>query len=144
MNRSFAMAAPQAGYFDRFFIMSDPANWYNLKMMYKNIKIFINPEIIDYSKEKVLSWEGCISNNEFICLVERPSKVIVKYQTMLGKQTDMICVGLVARIFQHELDHLDGITMESKALETKAINELVNPKDLNEFYQANKHRIIEQ
>ena len=72
----------------------------------------INPEIVDRSTETCEAWEGCISNNEDIALVVRPKRVKVKFNTVAGKEIDLVCDGLISRIFQHEIDHLDGKTME--------------------------------
>ncbi len=55
----------------------------------------------------------------------------------------MVCDGLVSRIFQHEVDHLDGVTMDSKTLEIKYISELMTEKDLDNFYEDQKHRILD-
>jgi len=48
--------------------------------------------------------------------VERPRKVKVRYQTVQGKLVDILCDGLMSRIFQHEIDHLDGLAMEEQAI----------------------------
>lgn len=47
--------------------------------MYKRFMSVFNPEIIESSKELCLAWEGCISNDDNIALVERPVKVKVKF-----------------------------------------------------------------
>lgn len=73
---------------------------------------FLNPQILEYSKETCEAWEGCISNDDEICLIKRPKRVKVQFYNIQGKNCDLICDGLVSRIFQHEIDHLDGKTME--------------------------------
>ena len=90
--------------------MCERKYWYT-KIQYKNFQTFINPEICEFSEEKVLAWEGCISNDEHLCLVERPMQVRVKFQNLKGQEFDILLRGLVARIFQHELDHLEGQLM---------------------------------
>lgn len=82
-------------------------NWYT-QYQYKSFQSFINPKILEYSQETSLKWEGCISNDEEFCLVRRPEQVKVSFQDLQGKEYDLICKGLVARIFQHEMDHLAG------------------------------------
>ena len=85
-------------------------NWYT-KYQYRSFQTFVNPEILEFSEEKVTAWEGCISNDEELCLLERPKEVLVRFNDIKGKQYELVCNGLVARIFQHELDHLDGELM---------------------------------
>jgi len=78
-QKSISCAAPQVGHHQRLFVMCDRAYWYHPKYMYKKFLTVINPEVMDYSKELCLAWEGCISNDENIALVERPKQVKVKY-----------------------------------------------------------------
>jgi len=78
---------------------------------YKNIKplVLINPDIIYRSEEKIIMEEGCLSIPDIRCEIERPSQIVVKY-----KDTDMVkheleASALLARVIQHEFDHLNGI-----------------------------------
>lgn len=79
--------------------------------MYKKFNTFLNPKIVETSEETNLAWEGCISNHEELCLIERPSQIKVSFNLIDGKQIDLFCEGLVARIFLHEIDHLNGKLM---------------------------------
>ena len=96
--------------------MCDRAYWYHPKIMYKKFMTIVNPEITEISDEKCHIWEGCISNSEEIALVERPKKIKVRFQSVQGKDVDLVCDGLMSRIFQHEIDHLNGKTMEEQAI----------------------------
>jgi peptide deformylase len=69
----------------------------------------INPEIVDRSGELVAGWEGCLSVPGQRGLVLRDRAIEVKYFTPQGKLIQQELTDFVARIFQHELDHLDGI-----------------------------------
>lgn len=80
--------------------------------MYKRFVSFFNPEILEVSNETILAWEGCVSNEDEVVLVDRPKGVKVKFYNFKGKEVDLVCEGLLARIFLHEIDHLNGITME--------------------------------
>ncbi len=68
-----------------------------------------NPEIISYSKDKILMEEGCLSLPEQFAEIERPKEIVVKYlndnDELITKEVD----GVEARILQHEIDHLSGI-----------------------------------
>ena len=76
----------------------------------------INPQVLESSEETCDAWEGCVSNTDDIALVRRPKKVKVRFHNIQGKECDLLCDGLLSRIFQHEIDHLDGKTMEEGAI----------------------------
>jgi peptide deformylase len=69
----------------------------------------INPEIIARSGELVSGWEGCLSVPGTRGLVMRDRAIAVKYFTQHGELIEQELTDFIARIFQHELDHLDGI-----------------------------------
>jgi peptide deformylase len=48
-------------------------------------------------------------------MVERPKRVKVKFYNIKGAECDLVCDGLISRIFQHEIDHLEGRSMEEQA-----------------------------
>jgi len=70
--------------------------------------ILFNPSIIEYSDEKVVMEEGCLSLPEQYADIERPKKIVLEYidenQKTIKKEID----GYEARILQHEIDHLSG------------------------------------
>jgi peptide deformylase len=69
----------------------------------------LNPEIVARSGELVAGWEGCLSVPEQRGLVLRDRAIEVKYFNKYGELIHQELTDFVARIFQHELDHLDGI-----------------------------------
>ena len=69
----------------------------------------INPVIIDRSDETERGWEGCFSVPGFMGLVDRASSITVQYLTPAGDPTEEGYRGYVARVIQHEIDHLDAI-----------------------------------
>ena len=76
---------------------------------------FINPEIIKvFSKTSVME-EGCLSLPNIYGEVERPEKIIIKAINFDGKKLKIKAFGLLARVIQHEIDHLDGILFIDKA-----------------------------
>ena len=70
--------------------------------------ILFNPSIINYSKEKIVMEEGCLSLPEQYADVERPKKIIIEYTDQNRKFITREVVGYEARILQHEIDHLSG------------------------------------
>ncbi len=75
----------------------------------KKLYVMINPEIIKTSEEKVLGVEGCLSIPGIQGEVERFEAIQVKGLNRFGKPLKLKLNGWMARIFQHEIDHLNGV-----------------------------------
>ncbi|MBN1875725.1 MAG: peptide deformylase [Anaerolineae bacterium] len=69
----------------------------------------INPEIVKVSHETEMGVEGCLSVPGFIGEVERPVMVVVRGLDTRGKPIRIRARGLLARVFQHEIDHCNGV-----------------------------------
>lgn len=70
---------------------------------------FINPEIFDKSGELVELDEGCLSLPDIWSKTPRYSKVSIRGQKITGELVEIQAEGLLAQVFQHEVDHLDGL-----------------------------------
>jgi len=77
--------------------------------------VVANPEIAETSGEKLLGVEGCLSIPNIVGEVERDEAVVVRGQNRRGKAVTLALSGWVARIFQHEIDHLEGVLFVDKA-----------------------------
>lgn len=114
-----AIAAPQIGISLRIFIVSGPL----LKQADKKFKgdgsdlVFINPEIIKISKEKREVEEGCLSVRWLYGKVRRSLRATLKARNERGEAIERGASGLLAQIFQHEIDHLNGTLFIDKAKE---------------------------
>ena len=102
-NEGIGLAANQVGILKRIIVVSDEGN----------IKVLINPEIIYFSEQKVPFDEGCLSIPETFLTITRSENITVKYRDLKGKPRMERYSGLTARVIQHEVDHLDGITMDT-------------------------------
>jgi len=109
-KRGIGLAAPQIGMSRRLFVM-DVAG---------QIRACFNPEILDTSPEQIEMAEGCLSFTGESCIIKRASEIAVRYQNYRGDWYTERMDGLVARCFQHELDHLDGIVMQDRHKEQHA------------------------
>ena len=76
----------------------------------------VNPEIVRVSEEMVVGTEGCLSIPGFIGDVERLDQITIKGQNRFGKPMRVKANGWLARIFQHEIDHLNGVLFTDRAL----------------------------
>ena len=75
----------------------------------KKLFVLINPEIVKVSDEKVMGIEGCLSIPGLLGEVERHESIQVKALNRHGKPVKLKVDGWMARIFQHEIDHLNGV-----------------------------------
>jgi len=88
---------------------------------------FVNPEVKRESKDTNVGTEGCLSIPGFVGDVERPSEVIVKGKNRYGKSTRIRAKGWLARIFLHEIDHLDGVLFTDRAEKVWKLEEEEQP-----------------
>jgi peptide deformylase len=75
----------------------------------RSFQVFINPEITKLEGEVVEDYEGCLSITDIYGKVPRHNKVRIKAMNMDGKEVRFKAEGFLARIFQHEIDHTNGI-----------------------------------
>ena len=118
------LAAPQVYESKRLFIVaSQPNPRYPNAPSMKPIAI-INPKILSHSRAKEKDWEGCLSIPGIRGLVPRYKNIKTEYTTRDGKKKTQVFKGFIARIFQHEYDHLGGIEFLDRLETTKdAISE---------------------
>ena len=102
------IAAPQVYKSLRIFILASHPNPRYPKAPKMKPTAVINPKIISFSKEKKKDWEGCLSIPGIRGLIPRHYSVHVEFTTRDGKRLRKIYKDFVARIFQHEYDHLEG------------------------------------
>lgn len=75
--------------------------------------ILINPKFISVSRDEELDWEGCLSFPDVYGKVWRSKKIKVKYQNLAGAEQRLTVNGFLARVIQHEMDHLNGLTFDT-------------------------------
>jgi peptide deformylase len=97
------LAAPQVGVALRLFVVD-----ISVGRRAEDLIVFINPEFVEREGMQ-LEEEGCLSVPGFTATVARPSRVVVKGLDRDGKEQVVEGKDLLARAFQHEMDHLDGV-----------------------------------
>lgn len=107
------LAAPQVGISERLAVIEygDDED----ESVPKKLVVLINPEIVEASEEKVDGVEACLSIPRMVGEVERHERIVVKALNRHGKPVKMKVKGWMARIFQHEIDHLDGVLFTDRA-----------------------------
>lgn len=99
------LAAPQVGISKRIILVDTGADGHG---GVSNLQVFINPEIVFFSNEKEEWYEGCYSTDRVCGIVKRPIKIKLHALNLNGKSIEQEYTGYTARIFQHEIDHLNG------------------------------------
>jgi peptide deformylase len=99
-SKGVGLAAPQVGYSLRIVVI----DWEG------NKRLLINPEIIEAEGEERRE-EGCLSFPGIYEEISRPNKIRVLYQDETGAPRDEVIEGFLARVFCHEIDHLDAKLM---------------------------------
>jgi peptide deformylase len=115
------LAAPQVGVSQRLIVVEysedeDEEVQEDKPAAPKKLYIVANPEIIAASEETENGIEGCLSVPDLVGEVERSLHLTVKGLNRRGKPVKIKADGWLARIFQHEIDHLDGVIFTDKAL----------------------------
>jgi peptide deformylase len=103
------IAAPQVAQSYRLFIVASCPNPRYPDAPFMEPTAMINPSIVDVLSDQIKGWEGCLSVPNLRGLVPRYQTIKVEYQDRNGHLHRQIFSDFVARIIQHELDHLDGI-----------------------------------
>jgi peptide deformylase len=113
------LAAPQVGIPERLIIVEyaePPAEEdEEAKEVKPRLYVMVNPEIVKTSNETVLGVEGCLSIPGLVGEVERFSTVQVKGFNRRGQPMKVKAEGWLARIFQHEIDHINGAVFPDRA-----------------------------
>lgn len=102
------LAAVQVGVLKRIFVAYDREK--------ENFITLINPEILE-KKEEEIDMEGCLSFPDIYFSITRAKKVVVKGINEKGKEVIVEGEGIMARCFQHEIDHLNGVLIIDYASE---------------------------
>ena len=109
-SQGLGLAANQIGITKRFFAIGHESF-----DVFKKPAIIYNPVLVFADEEQELGQEGCLSFPGLLLQISRPRIIMVRYQNNKGEFLLSRLEGLEARCFQHELDHLNGITFNKKA-----------------------------
>jgi peptide deformylase len=116
------LAAPQVNVPERVIVVELPAD--EEEGLPAELYAFVNPEIVKASRDKEEGQEGCLSIPGFTGEVERHIEVIIRGQDAHGKPQRIKAYDYLARIFQHELDHLDGVMFIDRVADPSKIHKI--------------------
>ncbi|MBI4049304.1 MAG: peptide deformylase [Candidatus Doudnabacteria bacterium] len=119
------LAAPQIGKSIRLCVI-------NLEHLGIPPFALVNPKIVKKSWKKTELEEGCLSIPGIYGIVKRAEKIKLKALSLQGQENELSADGLLARVIQHEIDHLDGILITSKIIKYTDGTETKERKTLRE------------
>jgi peptide deformylase len=125
-GQGVGLAAPQVDVRQRVIIVRLPDDEYSAARFGDDAGVLyeaVNPKIIRASREMVDGVEGCLSIPGYVGTVSRHESVIVRAQNRKGDEVRIKPHGWLARVFQHEIDHLHGILFIDKAKAVWQIDE---------------------
>ncbi|MDH3590277.1 MAG: peptide deformylase [Planctomycetota bacterium] len=126
--RGIGLAAPQVGESVRLFIASESG-------APEEAIVCINPRIEPFGPIVEFE-EGCLSIPGIHAMVERPERVRISYTDLAGKRVEAEYGELMARIIQHECDHLDGVLFIERMSEAERLRIRADLKTLEEQYRG--------
>ena len=113
-GQGIGLAAPQVGELKRIIVVHPIKERTADEKTSKKPQVFINPRITKKSKETEIGEEGCLSFPGLFLKIKRAKVLEIEALNENGEKIQVRAEGLPARIFQHEIDHLDGILFIDK------------------------------
>lgn len=136
-RQGIGIAAPQIGINLRFFLTELPIGPNRPENQSDDLRIYINPVVTYKSTEKITLYEGCLSiaDGNFCLPIIRPRELIVEAYDRTGSKFRIHCDGILARVIQHEYDHLDGILFIDKDVD---VHRAISNKHSRDFSTKNE------
>ena len=110
------LAAPQVGKSIQLMVINTPGE----------PTAYINPVVLKHSWKKVNMEEGCLSVPGVFGIVKRPERILARYLTLDGTGREEWLEGMIARVYQHEVDHLNGVLFIDKTKKITQGQELLS------------------
>ncbi len=116
------LAAPQVNVAEQVIVVELPAD--EEEGTPAELYAFVNPEIVKASRNKEEGQEGCLSIPGYVGEVERHTEIVIRGQDVYGKPQRVKAYDYLARIFQHEIDHLDGVLFIDRVADPSKIHQV--------------------
>ncbi|HIK14993.1 MAG TPA: peptide deformylase [Leptolyngbyaceae cyanobacterium M33_DOE_097] len=126
LSNGVGIAAPQVAESLQLFIVASRPNPRYPNAPEMEPTAMLNPKILAHNDELEKGWEGCLSVPGLRGMVPRYTEIEVEYWGRDGKATRQILTDFIARIFQHELDHLNGLVFLDRVEST---HDLISEKE---------------
>ena len=83
--------------------------------------VFVNPEIVEWSRETFDLWDDCFSFPNLLVRVSRHYRVAVRFQDERGSRRELAAEGALSELLQHEFDHLDGVLAIDRRIDERSL-----------------------
>lgn len=122
-NELIGISAPQIKENYKIFVTEPRKTKYRTADQADEFRVYINPTIISYSKSQNIIYEGCgsVVYGKLFGPVKRPREIVIKAFDEKGDMFQLKCDGILARVIQHEYDHLFGIEFTEKIYDHKLL-----------------------
>ena len=127
------LAAPQVGVNERLIVVEMPEEGFEDDPQAGKLFVVVNPEIVRAKGEKEPGDEGCLSIPGYIGEVMRYPMVTVKGQDINGKDIRIKAYDFLARIFQHEIDHVNGVLFIDHIQDPEKLRRMVHDPETDEW-----------
>tara|TARA_Y100001963_G_scaffold157508_1_gene253931 strand:- start:1623 stop:2165 length:543 start_codon:yes stop_codon:yes gene_type:complete len=135
-NSGIGISANQLGYNYRVFAMRGETKLASI--------VCFNPTIKTFSENMNTMDEGCLSLPDVYAKVVRPAEVAISYLNEKGEEEGQLATGLTARVFQHELDHLDGILFTDRIGELSRRRAFEKAAKIQKFRKRGKEKYVQK
>jgi peptide deformylase len=121
-NQLIGMAAPQIGENVKIFVTEPRKTAFRTEVS-DSLRVYINPKITEFSQEQVVIYEGCgsVLNGQLFGPVKRPKEIVIEAMDIEGSLFRLRCNGILARVIQHEYDHLKRVEFTEKIYDYKLL-----------------------
>ncbi len=127
------LAAPQVGVNERLIVVEMPEEGFEEEPQAGKLFVVVNPEIVRAKGDPEPGDEGCLSIPGYIGEVMRYPIITVKGQDVNGKNIRIKAYDFLARVFQHEIDHLNGVLFIDHIQDPEKLRRIVHDPDTDEW-----------
>lgn len=140
-TQGVGLAAPQISISKRIIIIASRSTPRYPHAPSMEPAVLINPSYQALTEAKEKDWEGCLSIPGIRALVPRYKEIMIRYTDEEGHKTESKLDGFVARVFQHEIDHLDGIVYLDRVENNR---DIVSESEYLKLLPSTHHKAIEE
>lgn len=140
-NELIGIAAPQIAESFKVFVTEPRKTKTRAANQVDKFRVYINPTIINYSKSQNVIYEGCgsVVYGKLFGPVKKPKEIVIKAFDEKGDMFQLKCDGILARVIQHEYDHLLGIEFTEKIYNYKL---LMSDKFYKKNIKTSKQQVV--
>lgn len=134
-SQGVGLAAPQIGVSERLIVVEMRKEDFEDDPQAGKLYVVVNPEVVRLRGDKVAGDEGCLSIPGYVGEIERADQVTIKGFDVKGKPVRIKAFDYLARIFFHEIDHLDGILFIDRLVDVSKLRRLVRDPETDEVLE---------